>query len=196
MATLLAALALAPAGARADSKCTAAKHQAAGAYAKALEACRAKGVKKGSATDPECLARALAKLERSFEKAERKGDCVATHEQALAAGAADVFASDLLATLERGAGVCCDLPAEACGWTTSPENCTTAGGTVGTLGSVCDASGACVLQDAVGGSCCQGPKEDLLPCTVKGDATPDDCTADLHVVSGAICVTSRCVRID
>ena len=74
LAVALAFLA-APAAAQ-ESKCTAAKHQAAGDYARALEACRAKALKKGVPIDPACDAKALAKLEKQFAKAEQKADCI------------------------------------------------------------------------------------------------------------------------
>ena len=64
------------------SRCSAAKLKAAGAYAAATAKCEAKAVRKGVPTDVLCLGRAQSKLQRAFEKAEKKGDCLATGELA------------------------------------------------------------------------------------------------------------------
>src|SRR5262245_13522126 len=150
LATALALLA-APAGAQ-ESKCTAAKHSAAGEYARALEACRAKALKRGVAVDPACEPKALLKLEAQFEKAEKKADCAAESEEGIVAVVADGFIEDLAATLQRGSGVCCKLPT-SCGWVTDPALCEAADGVPGASGTVCDASGECVAAPTAGGGC-------------------------------------------
>ena len=194
LAVALAFLA-APAAAQ-ESKCTAAKHQAAGDYARALEACRAKALKKGVPIDPACDAKALAKLEKQFAKAEQKPDCIVTGEDAFAAAVGDGFVADTRAVLEKGQGVCCDLPV-ACGWARDPAHCTVHGGTEGPPGSVCDGSGTCVAQPASGGGCCEnaGSEPPELTCSL---SSQDDCAAaggDAYVAP-AVCTTSRCVRFE
>lgn len=189
------ALLAAPAGGQ-ESKCTAAKHQAAGDYARALEACRAKALRKGVAVDPECDAKALAKLEKQFAKAEKKADCVVAGEDAFAAAVGEGFVADTRAVLEKGEGVCCDLPGP-CGWVRDPAHCVTLGGTEGPPTSVCDGSGACVAEPASGGRCCETASAEppALTCFLSAE---DECMAagGNAFVSPAVCTTSRCVRFE
>jgi hypothetical protein len=191
LATALALLA-APAGAQ-ESKCTAAKHAATGDYARALEACRAKALKKGVEIDPACDAKALAKLEAQFAKAEKKADCVVSSEEDFAAAVTDEFVADLAATLQRGSGVCCKLPT-ACGWVTDPALCEGEDGVPGAAGTVCDGSGECVAAPVFGGACCETP--DTLRCRL--DLTADQCgaAAGAAFVDPAVCTTSRCIRFE
>jgi hypothetical protein len=186
-----------PAGAETPSKCTAAKHQAAGDYARALEACRAKALKKGVAVDPDCEAKALASFAKGFAKAEKKLDCVATSEDAIVAEVADEFVADLAATLQRGSGVCCDLPG-ACGWVTDSADCVAIeGGIPGPEGSVCDGSGTCVGEPTSGGPCCQSANVGGLRCSIFL-AESDACVTGVGdaFVEPAICTTSRCIRFE
>jgi hypothetical protein len=184
----------APAGAQ-ESKCTAAKHQAAGEYARALEACRAKAVKRNVALDPACEAKALAAFEKRFAKAERKADCIATSEGGLAAEAAGQFVADLAASLERGEGVCCALT-EGCGWVTDPTACAAFMGEPGPEGTVCDGTG-CVAAPAAGGPCCEAPGNPLT-CVISPDVPYDLCTSGpgTAFVEPAICATGRCIRFE
>jgi hypothetical protein len=196
LAVALAMLA-APAGAQTESKCTAAKHQAAGDYARALEACRAKALKKGDALDPECDAKALEKLAKQFEKAEKKLDCVATSEGGIVAEVADQLMADLAATLQRGTGICCELEG-ACGWVTDPAHCAAIeGGVPGAQGTVCDGSGNCVAEPTFGGPCCQSADVGGLRCSLFLAAS-DACVTDPAeaFVEPAICTTSRCIRFE
>ena len=192
LAVVLAALA-APAGGQTVSKCTAAKHQAAGDYARAREACRAKALKKGTAVDPECEAKALAAFEKRFEKAEAKADCAATSEGGLATAVTDGFVADLAATLQRGSGVCCKL-AVSCGWVTDPALCADEGGVAGAAGTVCDGSGECVAAPAFGGTCCQTPN--TLRCRLDLAAQLCGEAGGAAFVDPAICTTSRCIRFE
>lgn len=191
LAVALALLA-APAAAQ-ESKCTAAKHQAAGEYARALEACRAKALKKGVPVDPACEPKALLRMEAQFAKAEKKADCAAESEEAIVATVADGFVGDLAATLQRGSGVCCKLPA-SCGWVTDPALCEGEDGVPGAAGTVCDGSGECVAAPVAGGACCETPN--TLRCRL--DLTSDQCGAagGGAYVSPAICTTSRCIRFE
>jgi hypothetical protein len=189
LAVALALLA-APAGAQV-SKCTAAKHQAAGEYARAVEACRAKALKKGVPVDPVCEPKALLKMEAQFAKAQKKADCAAESEEAIVATVADGFFADLAATLQRGSGVCCKLP-DSCGWVTDPALCEGEGGVAGASGTVCDGSGECVAAPETGGACCESP--DTLRCRL--DLTIAQCieAGGGAFVAPAICTTSRCIR--
>jgi hypothetical protein len=196
LALALAFLA-APAGAQTGSKCTAAKHEAAGELARALEACRAKAVKKGIDLDAECIAKALAAFDKKFAKAEQKLDCVATSEAGIVTEIADQLVSDLAATLHRGTGVCCELPG-ACGWVTDPAHCTAIeGGAPGAEGSVCDGSGNCVVEPTSGGPCCQSADVGGLRCSLFL-AESDECVSQAGeaFVEPAICTTSRCIRFE
>jgi hypothetical protein len=198
-ATIAVALVLVgfPAGAQ-ESKCTGAKHQAAGAYARALEACRAKALKKGVPADPACDAKALAALEKQFEKAEKKSDCIVLGETGLAASAARGFVDDLHATLQRGSGVCCDLVGSACGWVTDPADCVALGGTVGAANAVCGGGGDCTALPTEGGACCEDPNSEAgsTTCAIPSDlATCSGAGGDAFVFP-ALCATSRCIRFE
>jgi hypothetical protein len=186
-----------PAGAQ-ESKCTAAKHQAAGAYARALEACRAKALKKGVPADPACDARARAALVKQFEKAEKKADCIVTAEEGLAASAARNFVDDVHATVQRGSGVCCDLAGAACGWVTDPADCATLGGTAGAPNTVCDGGGGCTAEPTGGGACCENgnstPPEPT--CAIPSDLATCTAGGGDAFVFPALCATSRCIRFE
>jgi hypothetical protein len=141
------------------SKCSAAKTKALGAYAQQLAACRAKAVAKGLAIEAGCTAKAKAKLEKAFEKAEHKDDCLETDDDAFAAREAEAFVAGSATVLEDQA-ICCAVPGESvCFYVTEQVECGNIGGAIGAAGSVCSGAGVCAAPPATGSSCCEGVPE-------------------------------------
>jgi hypothetical protein len=150
------AIALGATAARGQSKFTSDKYKAVGKYARALATCHAKAVGAGVPVDPTCEAAGLAKLQASFVKAEGRGDCIITGEEAGAASASQSFVSDLGSILEKQL-LCCQ-GGGLCLYATDFADCSTQGGTLGAPGTVCDgASGTCVAPPAGAGGCCEQP---------------------------------------
>jgi hypothetical protein len=155
---LLAASLAAPASA--DSRCAAAKFQAAGRYLQSLAKCQAKATAKGAEVDPLCIAKAQSKLATAFDKAEGKDDCLTVGDVAPVQDVLDDPAGEafeiLLPPLERR---CCANPG-GCFWAESVADCDNAG-VPGEPGSVCNGdTRECVPPPGVGsGTCC----EDFTP---------------------------------
>ena len=153
LGTLLIALGAAPAGAQSGpSQCSALKTKALGVYTQRLAACRAKALKKGEDVDGVCVAKAVSALEKTFEKAEKKDDCLENGDASFALGEVDQCL-ERAGTVIEGEAVCCTMPSFACLYVTSPQDCT---GTVGLPGTACDANGLCAGAPSAGG-CCELP---------------------------------------
>jgi hypothetical protein len=155
------ALALPLAGgkpAEAASRCAAFELKAIGRYAAAIAKCRSKAAAKGIAIDPDCPAKAEAKLAKAFGKAENKGDCPSIGELSLAQLLADRSAEGLGALLDPAPGTCCSSGGNLCLWAADATDCvTTYGGTPGAAGSVCHGDGQCLPPPALPGNCCEKP---------------------------------------
>jgi hypothetical protein len=146
--------AVAPAAAQnGPSKCTALKTKALGIYAQQLAGCKSKALGKGVASDPLCEAKALSKLQKTFEKAERKQDCLETNDDGFAARQAQDFLSRAKTVIEDEA-ICCTIGGLQCLYVTAGADCDALEGAVGAAGSVCDGSGGCTAGPATGGTCC------------------------------------------
>jgi hypothetical protein len=186
LASALALLAAAPAWAQATpSKCNAAKLKATGAYAQAILGCQAKAVQKGDSIDGDCLQKAIDKLGKAFEKAEKKGDCAGSGGAATAQSQADAFRISLGEAL-LPPKTCCAFTS-VCGWEDDAFACTMAGGTPGADGSACDGeSGACVAGPLASGACCENGGE----CN-GGAVGISECTgAGGTFIEGGICLAS------
>jgi hypothetical protein len=109
---------LAPSG-NTGSKCTAAKLGAAGKKASAKGKCRQKEQSKG-ALDPVCISKAEATYASGWGKAETKGDCQTTGDQAAIEAKIDAFILDV--NTELTSIPCCN-----------PERITLTSGAGGTL---------------------------------------------------------------
>ena len=158
VASALCLLGAAPAWAQAvPSKCNAAKLKASGAYAQAILGCQAKAVQKGQRLDGECLQRAIAKLAKAFERAEKKDDCAGSDPHTTAQSQADAFRIALGEAL-LPPKVCCAF-ANVCGWEDDAGECAKAGGTAGADGTVCTSDGSCVAGSPSSGPCCQNQGE-------------------------------------
>jgi hypothetical protein len=158
LAACAAALAAEPAAAQsAASRCTSQKYKAAGQYARALARCRAQAVAKGVLVHPDCLTKALAKLEKAFAKAEQKGDCLATGDLDWATSQSQDYVGTLPPILESRLRCCTLLAADECTWVVDEAECDAfPGGTLGPPGSFCDGAGDCVAPPASPGFCCDG----------------------------------------
>jgi hypothetical protein len=176
----------------APSKCNAAKFKAAGAYANAILACQSKALAKGTGLDLPCLEKALARLEKAFEKAERKGDCNGSAAATTAQNQADAFRIALGETLLPPLR-CCAFT-NACGWAADEAACTAAGGTAGAEGTSCHGDdGTCAAGAPSSGPCCETPEG---TCTVGPDVTIGVCTATKGngFVDGGTCLaTGECL---
>jgi hypothetical protein len=84
------------------SKCTAAKFKEAGKKAAAKASCQSKAAAKGLAVDPACLAKAETKFDAGWTKAEAKGDCVTTADNAAIEAKVDAHIADLVTELTGG----------------------------------------------------------------------------------------------
>ena len=183
--TLLGA---APAWAQAvPSTCNAAKLKATGAYVQAILGCHAKGVQKGASLDRDCIEKALAKLEKAFERGELKGDCGGSSASSTAINQANAFRVELgeqLLPSER----CCDYGG-VCGWAQDATVCFKSGGTAGAEGSACDSTGECVAGAPSSGPCC----ENAGACSA-GPIAAGECTTGAFVESG-ICLPLSLIHI-
>jgi hypothetical protein len=179
-------LAAAPAWAQAvPSKCNAAKLKATGAYAQAILGCQAKAVQKGASLDGACLEKAIAKLAKAFERAEKKGDCAGSDPATTAQNQADAFRIALGEAL-LPPKTCCAFT-NLCGWEDDATACAKAGGTAGAGGTVCDGeTGTCVAGSPASGPCCENQGEcnggivDVGACTGAGGT----------YVDGGLCLAS------
>jgi hypothetical protein len=189
MRALLLALGLvflgaAPASAQATpSKCNAAKLKATGAYAQAILGCQAKAVQKGASLDRACIEKARAKLEKAFEKGERKGDCGGSAAAPTARDQADGFRIDVGGVLLPSQICCGELGTgdDLCGWAEDASTCFKLGGIAGAEGSSCDSTGACVAGAPSSGPCC-----DNAGACFGGPITPAECTTGF--VESGICL--------
>lgn len=137
------------------SKCTAQKLKAFGAYQQQIAGCRSKAVAKGEPTDGLCAAKAVNKLEKAFEKAEKKDDCLETREADFVIGrGADYL--DRAATILEGHPICCESSSSECNFVTAEVECTAISGTIGSIGSVCGPAGNCVGPPPPPSECCDG----------------------------------------
>jgi hypothetical protein len=156
-------LAAAPVAAQVESKCLSGKLKGAGSSASAQVNCEAKAAAKGVAVDPECVTRSQAKLQKAFEKAENKDDCIATGDAAAAQALVDDFVADLEGLLNPPPVICCQA-AGACLYAADAAACTAIpGATPGADGSVCTGSGACAAPPASAGPCCQDFMAGAIP---------------------------------
>jgi hypothetical protein len=137
------------------SKCTAQKTKALGIHAQLLAGCRSKALAKGVAVDPLCVAKALAKLQKAFERAERKQDCLEVGDDEFAARQTEDYLTRAATVIEDEA-ICCTIGGLQCLYVTTDADCDGLEGTVGAAGSVCDGSGGCTAGPATGGTCCSG----------------------------------------
>jgi hypothetical protein len=174
------------------SKCTAAKTKALGAYAQQLAACRAKAVAKGVAIDAACTAKARAKLEKAFEKAEKRDDCLETDDDAFAAREAAAFVAGSATVLEDQA-ICCGVNdgGNACLYVTDALECELYGGAVGAAGSVCNGSGTCTAGPATGSSCCEDVPEGN-GCITPADGTGCTLGGGTFLDGGFCLPTGKC----
>jgi hypothetical protein len=194
-ATLLGVAAPAAAGngmVHGPSKCTAQKLKAFGAYQRHIAGCRSMAVAKGEVTDGLCVAKAVNKLEKAFEKAERKDDCLETREADFVIGrGADYL--DRAATVLEGHPICCESASNECNFVTAKVECTAISGTIGSIGSVCGPLGACVAPPPPPSECCDG-----VPGLGTGCATglaEGDCTSlgGFHLPSATCEPVGSCV---
>jgi hypothetical protein len=158
---VFSALAGAPSAAQ-TTVCSSLKIQASGAYFLARANCVGKALAKGLEPDALCIAKALTKLQKAFEKAEAKGTCASLSDLA---PVEDVVADALDDGFDAVAAVgatCCDGSNDTCTFR-SAQGCTDVGGTVGAAGSVCQADGTCgPFPGGTPGDCCDDIG-DLLP---------------------------------
>jgi hypothetical protein len=143
------------------SRCASLKYKAAGRYAQAIAACRARKVAKGLLlVEQDCLLKARTKLDQAFARAEKKGDCLATGDQDYAAEETQAYLATLPPILEGRLRCCTLLAADQCTWTEDEEECDAfPGGTLGPPGSFCDGpTGGCIAppQTVSPGLCCDG----------------------------------------
>jgi hypothetical protein len=80
-------------------KCAAAKLRAATHKVNAELRCQKKALNKAVPVDPECLAKAQAKFEAAFAKAEAKGGCKTEGDAAAVQESAELFVDDVVTTL-------------------------------------------------------------------------------------------------
>jgi hypothetical protein len=156
VAAVALALGAGPGWAQVPSKCLSGKLKGAGAAAAGQVACESKAAAKGVAPDPECLAKAQAKLQKAFVKAEGQDDCIETGDATVAQEVVDDFVQELKNTLNPPPGVCCAVVG-ACFYAADATACASfpGGGTTGAEGSVCTGDGSCAPPPAAPGNCCQ-----------------------------------------
>ncbi len=87
----------------AADRCGAVKMKAAARYGQGLLSCHAKAMRRDQDVDPDCTARALARLAKGFDKAEAKGGCATVDDEAMSSGALDADVDAVLAALAPGA---------------------------------------------------------------------------------------------
>jgi hypothetical protein len=195
LATLLGVAAPAAAGngqVHGPSKCTAQKLKAFGVYQQQIAGCRSKAVAKGEPTDGLCVAKAVDKLEKTFEKAEKKDDCLETGEADFVTGrGADYL--DRAGTILEGHPICCESSSSECNFVTAEVECTAISGTIGSIGSVCGPAGNCVAPPPPPSECCEGVPGLGTGC-VSG-LLEGDCTGlgGFHLPSATCQPTGSCV---
>lgn len=174
------------------SRCTAAKLKATGAYFKSVAKCEAKAAKKGDAPAAVlCLGKAQSKLLRAFQKAEKKGDCLAVGDLSDAQGAADDGLEIVTDILRAPPSLCC-TEGTACFWAPDEAACTAASGTPGAAGTVCSGDGSCVPPPAEEGNCCQGIDNPPLTGICGGGASQVGCTnGGGTFVGDAVCLPAQ-----
>jgi len=174
------------------SRCTAAKLKAAGSYFTAVAKCEAKAAKQGDASaDLLCLGKAQSKLQRAFEKAEKKGDCLAVGDLSDAQAEADEGLDILFQILEPPPSVCCE-EGTACFWAPDAATCTSVGGNPGAAGSVCGGNGTCGAPPAAEGNCCEGINNLPLMGLCAGGSTQVGCTnSGGSFVADAVCLPAQ-----
>ena len=180
---LLVAAPASRAGAQADSKCSALKLKAAGAYFAALGKCRSKAVAKAEPTDARCTVAASDQLARAISKAERRGDCL-TLEVELPVSEALADAAERVHLIL--APTCCALESQ-CTWL-SEDSCTGRLGTPGAPGTVCSGAGTCSAPPAEARPCCEDSSLGRGTRVCLGNAAEVDCTAgDGTFSASALC---------
>ena len=195
LTTLLGVAAPAAAGngqVHGPSKCTAQKLKAFGVYQQQIAGCRSKAVAKGEPTDGLCVAKAVNKLEKTFEKAEQKDDCLATRDAGFVTGrGADYL--DRAATILEGHPICCESSSSECNFVTAEVECTAISGTIGSIGSVCGPAGNCVAPPPPPSECCEGVPGLGTGC--ESGLLEDDCLnlGGVHLPSATCQPTGSCV---
>jgi hypothetical protein len=196
MRSLLLALTLllaVPAGAGeviGPSKCIAAKLKAGGAYAQALASCRSKAAAKGVPVDLACETKALARLQKAFEKAEAKGDCIVTGDVASFQGESIAYVGRLLDVVSQVPRCCSRSTGGAggpyqCFFTLTDDECHDQGGAWGAVDDACGDSGQCEPAGSVAlGACCEHEGTCLA-----GAVGEPECTTlgGTYTASGALC---------
>jgi len=174
------------------SRCSAAKLKAAGAYFNAVAKCEARGAAKGMSADLVCLGRAQSKLQRAYEKAERKGDCLAVGDLSGAQQEADEGLGILFQILEAPPVVCCE-GVNGCFWTESDAACELSiGATPGGPGTICGGDGACAPPPVPEGDCCQDLTIGGEPGRCAGGLGQVDCGNEGgSFVSDAVCLPAQ-----
>ncbi len=176
IASVLALALTLPAGVAAQSTCTASQYKAAGAAALRKAKCKSVAARKGIAVDPQCLAKAETKLAKAWTKAEAKGDCVASVDQASSLAIVDSFVDEVMDLLEPPllTYVCCELGGGTCGWSDTAAFCTEQGWTPGAPGDVCNAqTGTCTPPPGALGNCCN---LGMSTCVAGPTAGPGPCS--------------------
>jgi hypothetical protein len=182
------ALAAAPASAQVESKCLSGKLKGAGGSAASQVNCEAKAAAKGQAVDPECVAKAEAKLQKAFEKAENKDDCIGTGDDPAAQAVVDAFVQELLDTLNPPPVICCQVSG-GCYYAADAPGCAAIpGGVPGAVGSVCGGTGTCAPPPAAAGPCC----DDLVAGGVPLDCANGTFDAGSCATAGGTFSTAVC----
>jgi hypothetical protein len=180
-----------PDGEDARSRCSAAKAKAAGAFFAGRAKCEAKAAAKGTAVDVVCVGKAQSKVQRAFEKAEKKGDCLATGDLSDAAEEVNETIEVLFQILEPPPSGCCALAGPPrCLWAADQAACEGLAGSFGAPGSVCGGDGACAPPPALEGDCCQTADDACL-----GGVSSADCSGgggtfvgDAVCLPGGLCI--------
>ena len=100
------------------SKCGPSEMKAAGKYAKTQAQCYSKASQSGQLVDPECLARAQMKFEKTFEKAGRPGDCPSSEDAATTGAKVSDLVTEIVNQITGGApgpDLCFGLEIKAAG---------------------------------------------------------------------------------
>jgi hypothetical protein len=197
---ILAALALgaAPGFAQVESKCLSGKLKGVGSSAQGQLGCEAKAAAKGQAVDPECSARHLAKLQKAFEKAENKDDCIGLGDSAIGEALVEDFVQGVLAEMNAPPAICCSL-GNACVYAPDATACMAISGSAvpGAAGTVCSGDGACAAPPAVPGACCQDFTSIVGPLDCAHGSGLDQTTCEGYggtFSSSALCTRSgRCL---
>lgn len=175
------------------SKCIAAKLKAGGAYAQALASCRSKGAAKGVPVDLACETKALAKLQKTFEKAEAKGDCTVTGDVGSFQGESIAYVGRLLEVVTQEPRCCSRSVGGAggpyqCFFTLTDDECHDQLGAWGAVDDACGDSGQCEPQGSVAlGACCEHDGTCLAGSVEEGECTT---LGGTYTASGALCSPS------